>query len=614
MYTSLRDCIIDLAKKNDLININIPVDANLEMAEIHRRIHEAGGPAIHFTNIINNQFEAASNIYGTRERAEYLFRDSIPLLKKLGEIRSDPIKAVKSPFRNIGTLLNARYALPWKKFLTRLKYSSKISDLPFVKSWPKDGGPFVLLPQVLSLPPGTQNLMKSNLGMYRIQLAGNDYIPDKEIGLHYQLHRGIGVHHTQYLESEDDFKVSIFIGGPPAHALAAIFPLPEQLSEISFAGLLNNARFQYSIRNGFIISEQADFVITGTVDKQIKKPEGPFGDHLGYYSLQHDFPVLKIENVYHRQDPIWHFTVVGRPPQEDSFLGHIIHEVVKDLVPKEFPGLKSLHAVDAAGVHPLLLAVGKERYMPFREKRPEEILTMANRILGSGQTSLAKYLIIAAENHDELLDVFDIPTYFQYVFSRIHFDRDLHFITKTTVDTLDYSGDGWNAGSKLILACCSDPIRALTSILNDSFSMDGHLTKPNFIDKGLLCISAPGFESYEMESSKIKNWVHSMADNDLSGIALIVLCDDSEFSSASWNNFLWVTFTRSNPSHDVYGFGSRIEYKHWACQGPLIIDARIKPHHAPLLETDPKVSEKVDHYFRKGGPLYGLNKKSKPTY
>lgn len=614
MYTSLRDCIIDLAKKNDLININIPVDANLEMAEIHRRIHEAGGPAIHFTNIINNQFEAASNIYGTRERAEYLFRDSIPLLKKLGEIRSDPIKAVKSPFRNIGTLLNARYALPWKKFLTRLKYSSKISDLPFVKSWPKDGGPFVLLPQVLSLPPGTQNLMKSNLGMYRIQLAGNDYIPDKEIGLHYQLHRGIGVHHTQYLESEDDFKVSIFIGGPPAHALAAIFPLPEQLSEISFAGLLNNARFQYSIRKGFIISEQADFVITGTVDKQIKKPEGPFGDHLGYYSLQHDFPVLKIENVYHRQDPIWHFTVVGRPPQEDSFLGHIIHEVVKDLVPKEFPGLKSLHAVDAAGVHPLLLAVGKERYMPFREKRPEEILTMANRILGSGQTSLAKYLIIAAENHDELLDVFDIPTYFQYVFSRIHFDRDLHFITKTTVDTLDYSGDGWNAGSKLILACCSDPIRALTSILNDSFSMDGHLTKPNFIDKGLLCISAPGFESYEMESSKIKNWVHSMADNDLSGIALIVLCDDSEFSSASWNNFLWVTFTRSNPSHDVYGFGSRIEYKHWACQGPLIIDARIKPHHAPLLETDPKVSEKVDHYFRKGGPLYGLNKKSKPTY
>ncbi len=614
MYTSLRDCIIDLAKKNDLINIKIPVDANLEMAEIHRRIHEAGGPAIHFTNIINNQFEAASNIYGTRERAEYLFRDSIPLLKKLGEIRSDPIKAVKSPFRNIGTLLNARYALPWKKFLTRLKYSSKISDLPFVKSWPKDGGPFVLLPQVLSLPPGTQNLMKSNLGMYRIQLAGNDYIPDKEIGLHYQLHRGIGVHHTQYLESEDDFKVSIFIGGPPAHALAAIFPLPEQLSEISFAGLLNNGRFQYSIRNGFIISEQADFVITGTVDKQIKKPEGPFGDHLGYYSLQHDFPVLKIENVYHRQDPIWHFTVVGRPPQEDSFLGHIIHEVVKDLVPKEFPGLKSLHAVDAAGVHPLLLAVGKERYMPFREKRPEEILTMANRILGSGQTSLAKYLIIAAENHDELLDVFDIPTYFQYVFSRIHFDRDLHFITKTTVDTLDYSGDGWNAGSKLILACCSDPIRALTSILKDSFSMDGHLTKPNFIDKGLLCISAPGFESYEMESSKIKNWVHSMADNDLSGIALIVLCDDSEFSSASWNNFLWVTFTRSNPSHDVYGFGSRIEYKHWACQGPLIIDARIKPHHAPLLETDPKVSEKVDHYFRKGGPLYGLNKKSKPTY
>ncbi len=581
------------------------------MAEIHRRIHDVGGPAIYFEHIKGCKFPGVSNIYGTRSRIEYLFKDTLPLIKALGQLRNDPSLILKKPWHYLSAALQARYALPRKSWQSNMVHQCQIQDLPQIISWPKDGGPFVLLPQVWSLPPGSSNVMRANVGMYRIQLMGNDYLPNQEVGLHYQLHRGIGVHHTQYLTSDEPFKVSVFIGGPPSHALAAIFPLPEDLSELTFAGLLNGRRFSYSIQDGFYLSDQADFVITGTIDKVRKKPEGPFGDHLGYYSLKHDFPILNVHQVYHSKDPIWHFTVVGRPPQEDSFFGYLIHEIVKELVPKEFPGLRQMHAVDVAGVHPLLLAIGQERYMPFRTRQPEEILTIANRILGSGQTSLAKYLIILAEDPNQKVDIHHYPSFFEYFLSRVRFERDLHFITKTTVDTLDYSGQGWNAGSKVIMACCGDPVRSLAESIPENLTLSLGFNTPVLFHKGILCIKSPTFTTYEAAQSIVHQFISNLDANHLIGIAWIVLCDDSEFTGANWSNFLWVTFTRSNPSHDIYGVGASVQYKHWGCTGPMIIDARIKPHHAPVLEVDPVVSARVDHMFSKSGPLFGLDKKSK---
>jgi 4-hydroxy-3-polyprenylbenzoate decarboxylase len=227
--------------------------------------------------------------------------------------------------------------------------------------------------------------------------------------------------------------------GPPAYSLGSIFPLPEGLSEILFSGLLGNRRYPYTWQDGYFIPVEADFCITGIVAKDLLKPEGPFGDHLGYYSLTHDFPVMKIHKVFHKKDPIWHFTVVGRPPQEDSGFGHLIHEMVKELTTNEFPGVKEIHAVDVAGVHPLLLAIGSERYMPFREKCPEEILTQANHILGKGQTSLAKYLIITSNEDAPNLTTKNIPEFLDYILRRVDWTNDLHFYTKTTIDTLDYS-------------------------------------------------------------------------------------------------------------------------------------------------------------------------------
>jgi 4-hydroxy-3-polyprenylbenzoate decarboxylase len=427
--------------------------------------------------------------------------------------------------------------------------------------------------------------MHSNLGMYRIQLSGNEYITNKEVGMHYQLHRGIGIHHTLYNQSDEPFRCAIFVGGPPSHAFAAIMPMPEGMSELTFAGMLGGRRFRYVRKDGFVLSADADFVITGIIRKGEKKPEGPFGDHLGYYSLKHDFPVMEVKNVYHRKDAIWHFTVVGRPPQEDSSFGWLIHQLVEPLTTQEFPGIREIHAVDASGVHPLLLAIGSERYMPFRERKPEEILTQANHLLGKGQTTLAKFLFIAADGDDPKLDTHDIPHFFNHILERIDLERDLHFQTRTTMDTLDYSGTGWNEGSKVVIACCGEKKRELKSEIPVDFRLPAGFSDPRFVQPGILAIQGPAFSSpssYE-DVSRFAREMEVFSSYVEKHIPLILLVDDADFTSATLNNFLWVAFTRANPSHDIQGIQAFTQNKHWGCRGGLILDARKKPHHAPEL-------------------------------
>lgn len=603
-YSSMHACVLDLERTQQLVRIRVEADPNLEIAEIHRRVYEAGGPALLFENVKGSPFPAVSNIYGTIERTRFIFRHTIEKLQRVIELKSDPANLLRNPLRYVSAPFTALSALPMRSwFKPPVRYgTTQIDQLPQIKSWPMDGGAFITLPQVFTLPPGEQNLMKSNLGMYRIQLSGNDYLPNREIGMHYQLHRGIGVHHTQYNQSDAPFRASIFVGGPPSHAFSAIMPLPEGLSELTFAGMLGGRRFRYARTKGHVLSSDADFVITGVIRKGEKKPEGPFGDHLGYYSLTHDFPVMEVEEVYHRKNAIWHFTVVGRPPQEDSSFGYLIHELVKTLTPGEFPGISEIHAVDAAGVHPLLLAIGSERYMPFRERRPEEILTQANRILGSGQTSLAKFLVIAAEGDTPNLHAHETPGFFQHVLERIDWRRDLHFHTQTTIDTLDYSGSGWNAGSKVVMACCGPKLRTLQSQLPKDFRLPDGFSQPVFAAPGILTVTGPAFAG-ENSYSDPENLAQILNGIDMSGIPLVVVCDDSPFTAASYNNFLWVTFTRANPSHDLHGAGSFTSFKHWGCHGPLIIDSRKKPHHAPELIPDKQAKEKADRHFRRGGVL-----------
>jgi 4-hydroxy-3-polyprenylbenzoate decarboxylase len=591
MYKSMEEVVADLEKHGMLMRIAHEVDPDLEMAQIHREVYDAKGPAILFEKVKGSPFRAISNIYGTIERTDFLFRHTFPKIKKVIELKADPSRALRQPMKYIGAGFTALTALPMKSWgKAPVMYGqTTIDQLPQVKSWPMDGGAFVTLPQVFTLPPHSHNMMESNLGMYRIQLSGNDYVTNEEIGMHYQIHRGIGVHHEAYNQLPDEpFRASIFIGGPPSHAFAAIMPMPEGLSELTFAGMLADRRFRYKVDDqGHVISSDADFVITGTILKNFKKPEGPFGDHLGYYSLTHDFPVMKVDRVYHRRDAIWHFTVVGRPPQEDSSFGYLIHKLVTDLKTQEFPGLVDVHAVDVAGVHPLLIAIGKERYMPFRERRPEEILTIAHRIIGSGQTSLAKYLFIAADDDDRTLDTHDLVRYFTHILARIDLRRDLHFITKTTIDTLDYSGEDWNGGSKVIIACRGPQLRTLSTSVPEILTEFATMPMP-----GVLCIELNAYTDHATATAEIQAWIETYRDVDFSGTPMIVVCDDAQFMSENISNFVWVTYTRSNPSHDIHGIDVTTVHKHWGCS-TMIIDARIKPHHAPVLVPDAAIEAKV---------------------
>ena len=487
-----------------------------------------------------------------------------------------------------------------------LRYSTSIDQLPQIQCWPDDGGPFVLLPQVYTEDPDRPGVMNANLGMYRIQLSGNEYMRKKEIGLHYQIRRDIGIHHANALRRGEPLRVSIFIGGPPAHTFSAVMPLPEGLSELIFAGGLAGRRFRYARRNAHVISTDADFVITGVVHPGETKPEGPFGDHLGYYSLAHDFPVLQVENVWHRKDAVYPFTVVGRPPQEDTAFGLLIHEITGPMVPVEIPGLKSINAVDAAGVHPLLIAIGSERYVPYRERQPQEILTLANALLGFGACSLAKYLFICAGEDNPHLNTRDIGSFFIHVLERVDWRRDLHFQTRTTMDTLDYSGTGFNEGSKVVIAAAGAKRRDLWREIPADLTLPDGFKNPAVALAGIAAIEGPDFKDAAHGSKDVARLAETLASQSLDGLPLILIVNDSAFSTRTLNNFLWVTFTRSNPSHDIYGVDSFIEHKHWGCNGSLIIDARHKPHHAPPLVEDPRIAKRVEALGASGGPLHGI--------
>ncbi|MEI8052551.1 MAG: UbiD family decarboxylase [Bacteroidota bacterium] len=618
-YQSLESCLLDLEKNNQLIRIKEEVDPNLQMAAIHLKVFESAGPALLFENVKGTNFRAASNIFGTLDRSKFIFRDTIENVEKLIQLKNKPFEAFKHPLSSLKTLISALKSIPLKNPIQSPVLNNQISieDLPMIKHWPMDGGAFVTLPQVYTEDLEQPGIMHSNLGMYRIQLNGNDYLLNKEIGLHYQLHRGIGVHQTHAHKKGLPLKVSIFVGGPPAHTVAAVMPLPENMSELTFAGVLGGRRFRYKYIDGYCISTDADFVITGYVLPNDVKPEGPFGDHLGYYSLQHLFPLMKVHKIFAKKNAIWPFTVVGRPPQEDTSFGQLIHAMTGSAIQKEIPGLKELNAVDAAGVHPLLLAIGSERYTPYQPtKQPAELLTIANRMLGTGQLSLAKFLFITADD-DHKINTKNIQDYFEFVLQRINLKRDIHFYTNTTIDTLDYSGEGLNSGSKVVFAAYGSPCRSLLTEIPQRFKELSGFTECKIIFPGVFALQSNAFISYDQAGSEMKKlnqqlngiqneWTnHNNLPNEA---AMIIICDDASFVSQNLHNFLWVTFTRSNPSHDIYGIGSAYNHKHWGCDGPLIIDARIKPHHAPPVEKDPLVEKSIEKLFNKGGSLYGVLK------
>jgi 4-hydroxy-3-polyprenylbenzoate decarboxylase len=608
-YRTLYACLADLERNGQLIRIRDEIDADLEAAEIQRRVYQAGGPAVYFERVKDCRFPMACNLFGTQARARFIFRDTLESVRRLLELKVEPALAARHPWRYWGAGRAAVHMLP--RYMRRgpvIEHQTTIGELPQLRSWPLDGGAFITLPQVYTEDPVRPGWSNSNLGMYRVQLSGNQYAANREIGLHYQIHRGIGVHHAAALAAGKPLRVCISVGGPPALAVAAVMPLPEGIPEISFAGALAGHRIRLIRQaNGIPVLAEADFCITGTVDPERQLPEGPFGDHLGYYSLVHEFPVLRVEHVFHRAGAVWPFTVVGRPPQEDTTFGALIHELTGPIVPAVVPGVRAVHAVDAAGVHPLLLAIGSERYTPYASRhRPQELLTQAHAILGQGQMSLAKYLLIVAGEDAPELDIHRTGDFLTHVLARIDWRRDLHFDTCTTIDTLDYSGTGLNEGSKVVMAAVGPAIRELPFEITSDLRLPEGFGAPRVCLPGILAVEGPRYATDGQDGALDRFAQDFHASDPINRFPLIVLVDDSEFTAASLNNFLWVAFTRSNPARDISGIEPFYEYKHWGCRGSLVIDARAKPHHAPPLVADPEITRRVDRLAQRGGPLHGI--------
>ncbi len=614
-----------------MVRIEQPVDSYLELAAVQRRVFERGGPALYFAEVYSScsfgengekrlgeripcSFPVVSNLFGTAERLEYIFRGAIEPLKTVIGWGGDPLAGLaaiaenrwnwRTPFRAVGSafsLLNAaRYARP-KTVRTGpvLQNETVLERLPQLISWPEDGGPFITLPQVYTENPDRPGLSHSNLGMYRVQIAGNRYRRNTEAGLHYQIHRGIAGHHAAAIARNQPLRVNVFVGGAPAMSLAAIMPLPENMSELLFAGMLGRHRIPMISS----IYSEADFCICGYLDPERTAPEGPFGDHLGYYSLQHEFPIFRVEKVYHRTGAIWPLTVVGRPPQEDSVIGKFIHELTGEAVPKKIPGVREIRAVDEAGVHPLLLAIGSERYHPYNpdaQNRSAELHTLAHAILGFGQLSLAKYLFLAAREDDPQLSVEKTERFLMHVLSRFDGTRDLHFTTRTNTDTLDYTGGELHRGSKLAIAVCGKPIRELPERLDESFGESfaraaaQGFSDPRLVIPGILTLTGPDYRDRISGENDRKKLVEAFESGDpINRLPLIVLFD-RKAPRATLRDFLWCTFTKSDPANDLDGIGAFTDRKHWGVRGSLVIDARSKPHHAPELIEDPDVADRAD--------------------
>lgn len=633
-YANLRECVADLEQSGRLVRIDgLEINPDLELASVQRRACRNGSPALLFTRVTGSPFPVLANLFGTMERTRYIFRSSLRRVEALLKAAADPAAALRRPWRYCNAPRTLYHMLPKKVGSgPLLEGRTTLSALPQVKSWPLDGGGYITLPQVYTEHPAKPGFFGSNIGMYRVQMSGNDYIPDAEAGLHYMIHRGIGPHHMAALQAGRDLPVNIFVGGPPALTMAAVMPLPDGMPELCFAGALGGRRVAMIMpgSGGYTgklpAPAEADFCICGRIVNHggatPLKTEGPFGDHLGYYSLAHNFPVLKVEAVYHRKDAIWPFTTVGRPPQEDTVFGEFIHELTAAMVPKVFAGVHQIHAVDAAGVHPLLLSVASERYVPFAaERMPQELLTCGLAMLGSTQTSLSKYLLVAAREDDEALSATDVPAFFAHMLYRTDFSRDLHFITRTTMDTLDYTGISLNQGSKLLWAAAGEPLRRLAAAVPSDLTLPQGFSEARLFAPGIaLCKGPAHTAARDTEDEAVYRLADHLAhvlpqQNDPRGaplptmapqIALVVVCDDPEFTAASWDNFLWVAFTRSDPATDLYGPRGRTRCKHWGCDAPLIMDARRKAFHAPPLEEDPDVERRVDAWAAPGGPLHGL--------
>ena len=575
MHRNLRELIDTLRRENEIVHVDAVVDPYLEIAEIHRRVIDEQGKALLFSNVKGSQYPVVTNLFGTRRRIDMAFgrkpenfvRRAVeaaekllpPKPSKLWGYRDLALTALK-----LGTKTVRRAPV-----LEAADNPADLNALPLLQLWHVDGGHFITLPLVYTESPSTG---KPNLGMYRIQRYNAT-----ETGIHWQIGKGGGFHYFEAEQADSSLPVTIFLGGPPAMIVAAIAPLPEDVPELMLASLMADGKIgtvENPIRGHHKLIAEAEFAICGTVPPKIRRPEGPFGDHYGYYSLTHDYPVFKAQTVFHRKDAIYPATVVGKPRQEDFFIGDYLQELLSPLFPLVMPAVRDLWSYGETGFHSLAAAVVRERY-------GREALSAGFRILGEGQLSLTKFLLLT----DKPQDLRDFKTLFEYILARVEWQRDFFIFSQTSFDTLDYSSGKINHGSKAILMGVGDARRDLPQAFRGALPVG--VSRAEVFCGGCLVIEAGNHEESPDLAQRIA------AERVFDNWQVVVIHDDADVAKSP-AKFLWSTWTRFNPATDVFAREMTVRNNHIGYSAPVVIDARMKAHYPAVVEPRPDIVKLVD--------------------
>ncbi len=590
MFTDLRAFLDHLRRDRDVVEVRTEVDPVEEVAEIHRRVIAGGGPALLFTNVKGADFPLVTNLFGTPRRAELAFGQRplafIKRLVHLAETMLPPTPSKLWDARDIGLAAmkvgtKRRSAGPVTQVVTR---DVRLDRLPALTCWPEDGGPFVTLPLVYTQHPDKGG---PNLGMYRLHVHDAT-----STGMHWQIGKGGGFHYQLAEAKNQALPATVFLGGPPALILSAIAPLPENIPELLLASLVAGEKIaQVPGPNGHPhpLVANAEFALMGQVAPHVRKPEGPFGDHYGYYSLEHDYPVFQVTQMAHRRDAIYPATVVGKPRQEDFFIGDLLQDLLSPLFPLVMPTVVDLWSYGETGYHSLAGAIVKQRYR-------REAMASAFRILGEGQLSLQKFLLVT----DQPVDLRDFRATLEHVLARTNPETDLYVFSNLSMDTLDYSGPKVNEGSKGVWLGLGDPVRDLPREFRPPVPPPSDVTDVRVFCGGCLVVTGPAFDADRDAPARIA------AHPAFAGWPLVVLSDEAERATRSAMNFLWTTFTRFEPAADIHAASARVVRNHIAYSGPVCIDARMKPWYPKEVSCRPEIARTVDRRWRDYFPERGI--------
>ena len=577
-FTDLQTFLSYLEQHGELQRINVPVSPELEITEIATRSVLEGGPALLFENVEGSKYPVAINVLASRRRIQMAIGGEPEelgerLLHFMQDMNPPSFKAIWRNRKMAKRFMNFRPGKSQKALAQQVvEPDPDLASLPILKCWPEDGGRFVTLPLVHTVD---QETGIRNIGMYRMQVYDG-----QTTGMHIQIQRGGGVHHWQAERRGAPMEMAVAIGGDPALWLATVAALPEGFDEAAFAGFLRNGRtpMTKAATLDMQVPAQAEFILEGVVPPNVRRTEGPFGDHFGHYSEAAEFPIFQVKTITRRRNPVYPATVVGKPPQEDKFIGDATQEVLKPLARLIHPELTDLWAYFEAGFHNLLVVSVETRY----EREP---LKTALGLLGTGQLALTKVIVLV----DPDVNVRSFSRVVQAIRRNFDVQQDIQVIARAPVDTLDFTGgvSAPTGGGKLIIDATGRgaPPDTAIPLPGDLSSIAPGVMRSRFVEQTLLVVQVENEPRRALEALVTSPLLLKVK-------MIVVVSPDIDIDDDT--SLLWGIFTRFDPAQDIVFTGAELRGPIPAYSGVMGIDASLKSSYPRPLVMDPDVIQKVE--------------------